>query len=389
MAYQVIARKWRPQTFEEVTGQEHVTKTLANALSSWRIHHAYIFYGTRGVGKTTTARLLAKGLNCHKHDKPTAVTCSPKDDPCVSCREIMMGGSLDVLEIDAASNTGVDSVRETIVETLHSRAARDRYRVFIIDEVHMLTTAAFNALLKSVEEPPSNVVFIMATTEHHKLPKTILSRSQQFVFRSISTEKIIERLRLIANSEYILIGDDALREIARAGAGSMRDAQSALDQVISFAGDAIEPDDVIQALGIVPADTLAEIMESIAKHDPVRIMSIIDKLVSDGHNLRSLCVDLMTHVRDLIVAKATDSDELLKSALCSRPVLQAQAALFTESDLIAFFHSLTQTESQLLRAAQPRYVVEVGIVKLAEMGTINTIPQILERLEALHPSPPK
>src|ERR687886_2496831 len=224
MSYQVIARKWRPQTFEEVTGQEHITRTLRNAVEHERLHHAYLFSGARGVGKTTTARLLAKALNCHKSDRPTPTPCKATDeDACASCREIAEGRSIDVLEIDAASNTGVDNVRDAIIGNVAVSPARDRYKVFIIDEVHMLSGAAFNALLKTLEEPPSRVVFIMATTERHKVPETILSRCQQFEFRTIATAKIVERLKLIAKAEKISVPDDALREIARTGEGSMRD----------------------------------------------------------------------------------------------------------------------------------------------------------------------
>src|SRR6476646_7137716 len=236
MSYQVIARKWRPQKFEDVTGQEVLTRTLQNSLENDRLHHAYLFSGARGVGKTTTARLVARGLNCHKAQKPTAHPCAPIDDKaCSSCREIAEGRSMDVLEIDAASNTGVDNVREVIIGSVAIAPARDRYKVFIIDEVHMLSGPAFNALLKTVEEPPPRVVFIMATTDAHKVPETISSRCQLFEFRTIATPKIAERLRLIADAEKVSIGDDAIREIARAGDGSMRDAQSAFDQVISFA----------------------------------------------------------------------------------------------------------------------------------------------------------
>src|SRR5687768_2428180 len=228
MSYQVIARKWRPQTFEEVTGQEHITQTLRNALEYDRLHHAYLFSGARGVGKTTSARLLAKALNCHKtKDKPNLTPCRSTDtDVCPSCLEISESRSMDVLEIDAASHTGIDDVRDTIIENINVNPARDRYKVFIIDEVHQLSKAAFNALLKTLEEPPPNVVFIMATTELHKVPETILSRCQQFEFRTIPVAKIFDRLRLIADAEKINIEDAALREIARSGEGSMRDAQS-------------------------------------------------------------------------------------------------------------------------------------------------------------------
>src|SRR5437762_9595488 len=244
MSYQVIARKWRPQKFEDVTGQEVLTRTLQNAIARDRLHHAYLFSGARGVGKTTTARLVARALNCHKVDHPTATPCAPIDDKaCASCREIAEGRSMDVLEIDAASHTQVDNVREVIIAGINIAPARDRFKVFIIDEVHMLSAHSFNALLKTIEEPPGRVMFIMATTDEHKVPETITSRCQIFEFRTIATSKIADRLRLIAKAEEISISDDAIREIARAGEGSMRDAQSALDQVISFAGEKISTED--------------------------------------------------------------------------------------------------------------------------------------------------
>jgi len=235
MAYQVIARKWRPQTFDEVTGQEPITRTLRNAIEHQRLHHAYLFSGARGVGKTTTARLLAKALNCHKSKEPTVTPCRT-DDPtqCPSCREISEGRSIDVQEIDAASNTGVDNVREAIIGSVGIAPARDRYKIFIIDEVHMLSTPAFNALLKTLEEPPPRVVFIMATTEQHKVPQTILSRCQQFEFRTIATAKILERLKLIAKAEKISVPDDALREIARAGEGSIASPGAGLSAAAAF-----------------------------------------------------------------------------------------------------------------------------------------------------------
>src|SRR5258706_15933045 len=214
MTYQVIARKWRPQKFEDVTGQEILTQTLRNSIEHGRLHHAYLFSGARGVGKTTTARLVAKALNCHKAAGPTGTPCSTMDETaCASCREIAEGQSIDVLEIDAASNTGVDNVRDVIINHIAMAPARDRYKIFVIDEVHMLSTSAFNALLKTLEEPPAHVIFIMATTELHKLPDTILSRCQQFEFRQIPTEKIFQRLRVIANDEGVTVSDAALRDI--------------------------------------------------------------------------------------------------------------------------------------------------------------------------------
>lgn len=384
MAYQVIARKWRPQTFDEVTGQEPITRTLRNAIEHQRLHHAYLFSGARGVGKTTSARLLAKALNCHKAQQPTPTPCRSDDpDQCASCREITESRSIDVQEIDAASNTGVDNVREAIIASVGIAPARDRYKVFIIDEVHMLSGAAFNALLKTLEEPPPRVVFIMATTERHKVPETILSRCQQFEFRTIATAKILERLKLIAKAEKISVPDDALREIARTGEGSMRDAQSALDQVISFAGDKITKEDVEMALGVAGADILKRIMDSIAANKPAEAIAAVDDIVMRGHDLRNFCRDLLAHIRDLLVTKVSGNEELLESAVCEPAELKRQAELFSESDLVRFFHSLAETETKLRAATQPRYQLEIGIVKLMELRGVESISEILQRLSTI------
>jgi len=384
MTYQVIARKWRPQTFDEVTGQEPITRTLRNAIEHQRLHHAYLFSGARGVGKTTSARLLAKALNCHKASQPTPTPCR-SDDPtqCPSCREITESRSIDVQEIDAASNTGVDNVREAIIASVGIAPARDRYKVFIIDEVHMLSGAAFNALLKTLEEPPPRVVFIMATTERHKVPETILSRCQQFEFRTIATAKILERLKLIAKEEQISIPDDALREIARTGEGSMRDAQSALDQVISFAGNTIKKEDVEMALGVAGADILKRIIDSIAANKPAEAITAIDDIVMRGHDLRNFCRDLLAHFRDLLVTKVSGNEELLEAAVCEPQELKRQAELFSESDLVRFFHSLAETETKLRAATQPRYQLEIGIVKLMELRGVESISELIQRLAAL------
>ncbi|HEX8887724.1 MAG TPA: DNA polymerase III subunit gamma/tau [Pyrinomonadaceae bacterium] len=388
MSYQVIARKWRPQTFDEVTGQEPITRTLKNAIEHERLHHAYLFSGARGVGKTTTARLFAKALNCHKSKKPTPTPCKI-DDPtaCASCREIAEGRSIDVLEIDAASNTGVDNVREAIIGNVAIAPARDRYKVFIIDEVHMLSGAAFNALLKTLEEPPSRVVFIMATTERHKLPETILSRCQQFEFRTIATQKIAERLRLIANAEKVKIADDALREIARAGEGSMRDAQSAFDQVISFSGAKISVEDVETALGLASTEMLTRVVNAIAEQKPAEALAVVNDLVMRGHELRNFCRDLLGHVRDLLVTKVSgEAADSLDAAATDRKELVRQANSFSESDLVRFFNSLTETENNLRVAAHPRYQLEVGLVKLIEMRRILPLGDLIERLNALEES---
>lgn len=385
MSYQVIARKWRPQTFEQVTGQEAITRTLRNAIEHERLHHAYLFSGARGVGKTTTARLLAKALNCHKTSKPNPFPCSPNDaDACVSCREIAEGRSIDVLELDAASNTGVDNVREVIINNLGIAPARDRYKIFIIDEVHMLSTSSFNALLKSVEEPPPRVVFIMATTELHKVPDTILSRCQEFEFRTITTAKIFERLKLIAEAEKIPVSDAALREIARSGEGSMRDAQSNFDQVISFSGEKIETQDVTNALGLASSEMLTRTVGAIGSKNPKEILCVVEDLTRRGQDLRNFCRDLLAHFRDLLVVKiASDAEELLDSAVLSREELAAQTENFTEADLIRFFNSLSETETQLAKATHPRYILEVGLIKLIEMRRVASVEKILERLTQL------
>jgi DNA polymerase III subunit gamma/tau len=385
MSYQVIARKWRPQTFEEVTGQEAITQTLRNAIEHDRLHHAYLFSGARGVGKTTTARLLAKALNCHKTNKPNPIPCSPDDaDACASCKEIAESRSIDVFEFDAASHTGVDDIREIILESINIAPARDRYKIFIIDEVHMLSTSSFNALLKTLEEPPPKVEFIMATTELHKVPITILSRCQEFEFRTIPLNKIFARLKLIAEAEKINITDEALREISRSGEGSMRDAQSNFDQVISFSGERIEVPDVANALGLASAEMLTRIVTSIAHNKHSEALNVVDDLISRGHDLRNYCRDLLSFFRDLLIAKvAGDSENLLETAILSAEDLNKYAAHFSESDLIRFFNSLSETESKLREATQSRYVLEIGLVKLIEMRRVAPIEKILERLTKL------
>ncbi len=385
MSYQVIARKWRPNTFEEVTGQEAITQTLRNAVEHDRLHHAYLFSGARGVGKTTTARLLAKALNCHKTDKPNPVPCSPNDEnACASCREIAESRSIDVLEFDAASHTGVDDIREIILESININPARDRYKIFIIDEVHMLSTSSFNALLKTLEEPPPNVEFVMATTELHKVPATILSRCQEFEFRTIPLNKIFARLKLIAEAEKINISDEALKEISRSGEGSMRDAQSNFDQVISFSGEQIETKDVVTALGIASSEMLIRTVKAIAENKPAEVLKVVDELISRGQDLRNYSRDLLAFFRDLLVFKmASNAENLLDTAVLSREELAANAAPFSESDLIRFFNSLGETETKLREATQPRYVLELGLVKLVEMRRVAPIEQILERLAKL------
>ncbi len=378
MSYQVIARKYRPQTFADLTGQEHINRTLCNALENNRLHHAYLFSGVRGTGKTTTARILAKCLNCI-----TGVTSTPCLQ-CPSCLEIAAGGSLDVIEIDAASNTGVDNVREVIVNSISISPARDRYKVFIIDEVHMLSNQAFNALLKTLEEPPGHVIFMMATTELHKVPDTILSRCQKFEFRQIPVDKIFKRLREIATAEKVNISDEALHEIARAGNGSLRDAQSAFDQVIAFSGAQISENEVINSLGLVSTKTLGQAIAAIATQDTAELLNIVNELDSSGHDLRYFTRELMTYFRHLLVIKAgLSSPDHLGISAPEISNLSKLATQFSEEDLVRFFHLLTETEKQIKDSPHPRFQLEIGLVKLTQAIRLRSLNEVIQRLEQL------
>jgi DNA polymerase-3 subunit gamma/tau len=378
MSYQVIARKYRPQTFSDLTGQEHITRTLSHALDNRRLHHAYIFSGVRGTGKTTTARILAKGLNCHQ-----GITSRPCLQ-CASCLEIAAGNSLDVLEIDAASNTGVDNVRDVIINNLAMAPARDRYKIFVIDEVHMLSTSAFNALLKTLEEPPSHVVFIMATTELHKVPDTILSRCQQFEFRNIATEKILNRLREIANAEGIKIDDAALREIARAGAGSLRDAQSYFDQVIASSGAEITAEDVSSSLGLLSVETLGRLAEAIARQDTPMTLNLVEEISSRGYDLRNVTRELMAYLRHLLVVKSgIVNGEILGVADIEIDRLKELSRHFSEEDLVRCFHLLAQTEREIKDSPHPRFQLEIGLVKLTHAARLRNLDELIKRLDSL------
>src|SRR5205809_4707543 len=372
MNYQVLARKYRPQSFDEIIGQEHVATTLINALKQQKIANAYVFTGPRGVGKTTTARILAKGLNCEKG--PTITPCNA----CPSCEEISSGKSIDVFEIDAASNTGVDNIRE-LRESAKYAAARARYKIFIIDEVHMLSTSAFNALLKILEEPPSHVVFIMATTERHKVPATILSRCQQFIFRTISAAEIQAHLRQIAEREGVKIDDRALAYIVKASEGSMRDAQSLLDQIISFSGQNVIDEDVRDLLGLIPSEILDRTLEALAGRDSKALIENIGQVVDQGLNLQQYLRDFVSRVRDMLVLKLGLEERILGSSEEKR-ALGARAERFSEQDLIRFFDILLRLENELRWASQPRFHLEVGFVKLAKITHVRDIEEVLREV---------
>ena len=377
--YQVIARKFRPQVFEQVVGQKPIVQTLQNAIQMGRIGHAYLFSGPRGVGKTTTARILAKGLNCTKG--PTITPCNE----CPSCEEISSGKSIDVFEIDAASNTGVDNIRE-LRESAKYAAARSRYKIFIIDEVHMLSTSAFNALLKILEEPPPHVVFIMATTERHKLPATILSRCQQFVFRTISPAEIQAHLRQIADREGVKIDDRALSYIVKASEGSMRDAQSLLDQIISFSGQQVVDEDVRDVLGFIPSEILDRTLQALAIQDSKTLLETAGIVVDQGLNLQQYVREFIGRIRDLLVVKLGLVEKILGSAEEKR-ALANLAESFSEQDLIRFFDMLLRLENELRWTSQPRFHLEVGLVKLAKVGHVREIEEVLREMKGTGNAP--
>jgi DNA polymerase-3 subunit gamma/tau len=373
MKYQVIARKFRPQVFDDVVGQKPIVQTLQNAIQMNRIGHAYLFSGPRGVGKTTTARILAKGLNCVKG--PTVTPCNE----CPSCQEIALGKSIDVFEIDAASNTGVDNIRE-LRESAKYAAARNRYKIFIIDEVHMLSTSAFNALLKILEEPPPHVVFIMATTERHKLPATILSRCQQFVFRTISPAEIQAHLRQIAQREGVKIDDRALSYIVKASEGSMRDAQSLLDQIIAFSGQEVVDEDVRDVLGFIPSEILDRTLDALADRDSKVLLENIGIVIDQGLNIQQYVREFIGRIRDLLVLKLGLEDKIVGS-IEEKRALKSRADKFSEQDLIRFFDTLLRLESELRWTSQPRFHLEVGFVKLAKIGHIRDIEEVLRNIQ--------
>jgi DNA polymerase-3 subunit gamma/tau len=374
--YIVTARKWRPIRFEEVAGQSHVTVTLRNAISSGRLAHAYLFSGPRGVGKTTTARLLAKALNC-----ASPVDNNP-DNECESCREITEGRSFDVLEIDGASNRGVEEIRN-LRESVRYAPTKGRYKVYIIDEVHMLTKEAFNALLKTLEEPPPSVLFIFATTEVHKVPATIQSRCQRFDFRRISIDQIMANLREIARQEQLAIDDNALLLIARKGDGSLRDAQSLFDQVVSLCGRDITLKQILDALNIVDQEVYFRVTDLLKTRDAQGALALVQELVSNGHDLRDFVSGLLEHFRNLLVVRATGSAALVETSDVYRKRYEQEAGHFSATDLLRYQRFVGGTESSLRYATQPRFKLEADMVQLVLLPGAADVGDLLERLDEL------
>ncbi len=364
MDYQVSARKYRPGTFDDVIGQSHVVQTLMNSIATKRIAHAFLFSGTRGVGKTTVARILAKALNCEQG--PTGTPCNT----CANCREITQGTSVDVVEIDGASNTSVDDVRE-IRENVKFTPFRGQYRVYIIDEVHMLSNSAFNALLKTLEEPPSHVVFIFATTEIHKIPATILSRCQHYNFRRISKAEIVQRLRHVADQDGLTIEDRSLMALARASEGSMRDGLSLLDQIIAFGGNTIRHEDLETLLGAVPQERIRAMVEAVIQQDSAKALQVIAALLDQGHDVRAYCADLVEYVRNMLVAAVVPSGPELRSLIEATEEdltqLARDAERFTVEQLQELFRMYAAAEDSLRVSAHPRFVLETAAVRATRL----------------------
>lgn len=377
MSYQVLARKWRPQNFADLVGQEHVTRTLANAMASGRIHHAFLFTGARGVGKTSAARILAKALNCE------AGLSSTPCNICPSCVEITNGQGIDVLEIDGASNNGVDEIRE-LRESIRYLPSRGRYRIIIIDEVHMLSTSAFNALLKTLEEPPPHVKFIFATTEPHKIPITILSRCQRFDFRKISLNPVVARLRTIVDAEKITISDLALTLIARRGEGSMRDALSALDQMIAFCGEIVADEDVQGLLGLVDRRLIHDTVEAIVNRESHLALETLRRIDEQGYAFRQFAQELVEALRGLILLKVTtDPGDLLDVTAEERQKLQSLAERATVEDLQRAMTLLLRTESEIAHSTFPRLLLEMTLIRLCYLPPTREIAALLGKIDEL------
>ena len=388
--YQVIARKYRPQCFADVVNQGHVKNTLENAIAQHRIAHGYIFSGQRGTGKTTIARILARCLNCIQG--PTATPCGE----CASCREITAGGTVDVIEIDAASNRGINEMRE-LRENVRYQPARDRYKIFIIDEAHQITNEAFNALLKTIEEPPPWAVFVLCTTEAHKIPATIASRCQHFSFRSVDFEDLIQRMAWICQQEGIEADAEALAILAAAGEGSVRDSLSALDQAIACCGNKLDAAEVRALLGAFSLESLEKVTQALASGDSRAMLEVVDELERNGHNLQHFSRELSRYFRNLLVTRVAGADtRLVAASAAQREKLAAIAGGFSEEDLTRYLQLSLDLFKDLQYSLQPRFHLEIGLVRLVQAGRLLPIEQALASLggpartaPAAAPAPPR
>ena len=377
MSYLVLARKWRPQIFKDVVGQNHVVKTLQNALENKRIAHAFLFAGQRGVGKTSVARILAKALNCQQG--PTPEPCCE----CVSCKEIAEGTTIDVLEIDGASNTGVDDVRE-LRESVKYVPAQGRYKIYIIDEVHMLSNSAFNALLKTLEEPPPHVIFMFATTEPQKIPSTVLSRCQRFDLRPISSDMLIKQLLNITLKESISISEKALGLIAREAEGSMRDAQSILDRVISYAGTQISDTDITEVLGIVDRDLLVRTSQALLDKDGEACLTMVRDLFQSGYDSRQFYQSFLEHLRNMVVVKTCKNPEQLINLLPEEfEVLRSQVKGTETGTLQRFFDVWLKAENEIYRSSMPHIVLEMLLLRMVYLKGLLPLDDALTKLNQL------
>src|SRR5450631_2583520 len=388
MSYQVLARKYRPQKFSDVIGQEHVTRTLQNAIAQERIAHGYIFSGHRGIGKTTVARILAMALNCRSTNETTG---KPPIEPCGvcdSCIEIRQGNSVDVIEIDAATNRGIDEIRE-LREAARYRPARDRYKIWILDEAHQITDAAFNALLKTLEEPPSHVIFMMATTQPEDIPQTIRSRCQHFSFHAVSFDDIVGQLRDIAKQEGITADDSALAMLAEAGDGSMRDALSIMDQAIASCGDTLSADVVRGLVGTVGSDILEDIMDAVARNSSEDVLRTIDRLLVEGQSAQHFARQMVRFLRNTVVAKVAGSDSpVLQISSDERARVSRVAERFSEEDLTRFLQIMLRTHSDLGYKQEQRFHLELGLLKLVHAQRLLPLEQLLSGEAAKPVGPP-
>ena len=372
--YQVLARKWRPQSFDQLVGQGHVARTLSNAIQSDRLAHAYIFAGLRGTGKTTVARILAKCLNCD--EGPTTTPCQK----CPACLEITESRAMDVLEVDAASRTKVDQTRE-LLEVVSYAPVRDRNKILIIDEAHMLSKASFNALLKTLEEPPPNVLFVLATTEIQKIIPTILSRCQVFEFRRVAARELADYLRKVCDEEKIRISDAALDRLARSGEGSVRDSLSALERAVAFCGQEVADEDLLRMLGAVRAEVLTELVRALAARDAAAMLTVLDGLVDEGHDLVHFWNELVGALRDLLLLRALpDRKELLSRSADEALALERAAEPLADEDLTRIFQIVADLEPGLKSSSQPRFLFEATLIRLAGLGAVRPIEEVLRSL---------